>query len=78
METLTIELNTPKARKLIDDLVDLGIISLKAAVVTQEEKPADITKRIPGGLLRLSHLEKKPMVLPANFNDAVDDLTDYM
>ncbi|RYF70680.1 MAG: hypothetical protein EOO39_15250 [Cytophagaceae bacterium] len=30
METLTIELNSPKARKLIDDLVDLGIISLKS------------------------------------------------
>ncbi|MCY7349947.1 MAG: hypothetical protein LH606_04680 [Cytophagaceae bacterium] len=29
METLTIEIKTPKARKLIDDLVDLGIISLK-------------------------------------------------
>lgn len=29
METLTIELTNPKARKLIDDLVDLGIISLK-------------------------------------------------
>jgi hypothetical protein len=30
METLTIEINTPKARRLIDDLVDLGIISLKS------------------------------------------------
>ncbi|AQG81220.1 hypothetical protein [Spirosoma montaniterrae] len=29
METLLIELNSPKARKLIDDLVDLGIISLR-------------------------------------------------
>ncbi len=29
METLTIELKNPKARKLIDDLVDLGIISVK-------------------------------------------------
>lgn len=29
METLTIEINTPQARRLIDDLVDLGIISLK-------------------------------------------------
>ena len=31
METLVIELNNPKARKLIDDLVDLGIISLKTS-----------------------------------------------
>lgn len=31
METLVIELNNPKARKLIDDLVDLGIISLKSS-----------------------------------------------
>ena len=29
METLTIEISSPKARRLIDDLVDLGIISLK-------------------------------------------------
>ncbi|WP_420148757.1 hypothetical protein [Spirosoma sp.] len=29
METLTIEIRTPKARKLIDDLIDLGIIALK-------------------------------------------------
>jgi hypothetical protein len=29
METITIELNSPKARKLIDDLADLGIISVK-------------------------------------------------
>ncbi len=29
METLTIEISTPKARRLIDDLVDLGIISVK-------------------------------------------------
>ncbi|GAB3890540.1 hypothetical protein [Spirosoma agri] len=29
METLTIEIKTAKARKLIDDLIDLGIISLK-------------------------------------------------
>lgn len=29
METLTIEISTPKARRLIGDLVDLDIISLK-------------------------------------------------
>jgi hypothetical protein len=29
METLTIEIKTAKARKLIDDLMDLGIISIK-------------------------------------------------
>lgn len=29
METLTIEVKSAKARKLIDDLVDLGIITLK-------------------------------------------------
>ncbi|WP_338874546.1 hypothetical protein WBJ53_02905 [Spirosoma sp. SC4-14] len=29
METLTIEIKSAKARKLIDDLIDLGIISLK-------------------------------------------------
>ncbi|WP_184177033.1 hypothetical protein [Rhabdobacter roseus] len=30
MEILTIEIKDPKAKKLIDDLIDLGIISLKA------------------------------------------------
>ena len=34
METLVIELNNPKARKLIDDLVDLGIISLRTSPAT--------------------------------------------
>ncbi|MBU1821204.1 MAG: hypothetical protein KKG00_06800 [Bacteroidetes bacterium] len=29
METLTIEIKDPKARKLIEDLVDLGVISIK-------------------------------------------------
>jgi|GEM_PF-1388636 len=29
METLTIEIKSAKARKLIDDLIDLGIISVK-------------------------------------------------
>ena len=37
METLIIELNTPKARKLIDDLVDLGIISLKTPQTAWKE-----------------------------------------
>lgn len=34
METLTIELKNPKARKLIDDLVELGIISVKTTQPT--------------------------------------------
>ena len=34
METLTIELKTSQARKLIEDLADLGIISVKATQPT--------------------------------------------
>lgn len=56
METITIELNTPKAKKLIDDLVDLGIISIKTTPAASEIKLVNIAKRTPGGLLRLAHL----------------------
>ncbi len=46
METLTIEISTPKARKLIDDLVDLGIISVKAP----EPAWADLWNRLDARL----------------------------
>lgn len=47
METLTIELNSPKARKLIDDLVDLGIISLKTTKSDWSELWNKLDKQLP-------------------------------
>jgi hypothetical protein len=47
METLIIELNTPKARKLIDDLVDLGIISLKTPQAAWKELWNTVGSRLP-------------------------------
>jgi len=43
-----------------------------------EEKPKLLQKRVPGGLLRLTHLEGKTMSIPDDFNDPLDDLKDYM
>lgn len=47
METLTIELKTPKARRLIDDLVDLGIISLKDSQPSRAELWEKLDKQLP-------------------------------
>ncbi|MEZ0538895.1 hypothetical protein [Fibrella arboris] len=47
METLTIELKSPKARKLIDDLVDLGIISLKTPQSSWVELWNKLDKQLP-------------------------------
>ncbi|GAB4000975.1 hypothetical protein GCM10028807_55730 [Spirosoma daeguense] len=46
METLTIEIKTAKARKLIDDLIDLGIISIK----TEPPIWADLWNKLDGRL----------------------------
>ncbi len=44
-----------------------------------EEKPKKaLQKRVPGGLLRLAHLEGKTMCIPDDFNEPLDDLKDYM
>lgn len=47
METLVIELNTPKARKLIDDLADLGIISVKTPRTAWAELWGKVDSRLP-------------------------------
>lgn len=46
METLTIEISTPKARRLIDDLVDLGIITVK----TSQPQWIDLWNKLDGYL----------------------------
>ena len=40
------------------------------------EKPKIVKQRVPGGLLRLSHLKDKKMSIPDDFNDSVDYLFD--
>lgn len=47
METLLIELNNPKARKLIDDLADLGIISVKTPQTAWSELWDKVDSRLP-------------------------------
>lgn len=47
METLTIEIKTPKARKLIDDLVDLGIISVKTTQPTWIDLWNKLNSKLP-------------------------------
>jgi len=47
METLTIEIKTAKARKLIDDLVDLGIISLKTDQPTWIDVWNKVERKLP-------------------------------
>ena len=42
------------------------------------EKVKSMKKRVPGGLLRLSHLQGKTMSIPDNFNEPLDDFKDYM
>ena len=49
METLTIELNSPKARKLIDDLADLGIISVKTTPPAWLELWQRLDQQLPQG-----------------------------
>lgn len=47
METLTIEINNPKARRLIDDLADLGLISVKEEKRSWNERWEELSKTLP-------------------------------
>jgi transcription elongation GreA/GreB family factor len=47
METLTIEINNPKARRLIDDLVDLELISVKEEKRSWSERWEELSKTLP-------------------------------
>lgn len=47
METLTIEINNPKARRLIDDLADLGLISVKEEKGSWSERWEELSKTLP-------------------------------
>ncbi|MBD2751765.1 hypothetical protein [Spirosoma validum] len=47
METLTVEIKTAKARKLIDDLIDLGIISLKTDQSTWVDVWNKVERKLP-------------------------------
>ena len=47
METLTIEIQNPKAKRLIDDLVDLGLISLKKTTPSWTERWQKLLNTLP-------------------------------
>lgn len=47
METLIIEIQNPKARRLIDDLVDLGLISVKPSKPTWSERWKNLSDSLP-------------------------------
>ncbi|MHA4739357.1 hypothetical protein [Dyadobacter sp. MSC1_007] len=44
---LTIEINNPKARRLIDDLVDLGLITVKEMRPTWKERWQELSDNLP-------------------------------
>lgn len=47
METLIIEIQNPKARRLIDDLVDLGLISVKPNKPSWSERWKNLSDSLP-------------------------------
>ncbi|MCF0058041.1 hypothetical protein [Dyadobacter sp. CY356] len=47
METLIIEIQDPKARRLIDDLVALGLISVKPSKPSWVERWKDLSNSLP-------------------------------
>jgi hypothetical protein len=47
MEMLTIEINNPKAKRLIDDLADLGLISVKETKPSWNERWQELAKSLP-------------------------------
>ncbi|MCU0326260.1 MAG: hypothetical protein MUF45_13545 [Spirosomaceae bacterium] len=47
METLIIEIQNPKVRHLIDDLVDLGLIKLKKVSPTWNERWNELSETLP-------------------------------
>lgn len=47
METLIIEIQNPKARRLIDDLVDLGLISVKTSKPSWAERWKELSNSLP-------------------------------
>lgn len=47
MEVLTIEVNDPKAKRLLDDLADLGLISIKETKPAWNERWEVFSKTLP-------------------------------
>lgn len=47
METLVIEILDPKARKLIDGLVDIGVITLKSSLPSRAELWKALDRKLP-------------------------------
>ncbi|TDE18394.1 hypothetical protein [Dyadobacter psychrotolerans] len=47
METLVIEIQNPEARRLIDNMVDLGLISVKSVEPSWKERWKKISDSLP-------------------------------
>ena len=47
METLLIQIQDPKARRLIDDLADLGLITIKTSDSTWSERWQKFSSSLP-------------------------------
>lgn len=47
METLVIEITDPKARKLIDGLIDIGMITLKSSLPSRTELWRRLDSQLP-------------------------------
>ncbi|MCE7062099.1 hypothetical protein [Dyadobacter sp. CY343] len=47
METLTIEIKNPKAKRLLDDLVDLGLIAVRETKPSWNERWSTLSKSLP-------------------------------
>ena len=47
METLTIEIDNPKAKRLIGDFVELGLISVKEAKPSWSERWRQLSETLP-------------------------------
>jgi Protein of unknown function DUF104 len=72
----------------IKGIYENGVLTLLEPVPNLEKSEVLVTflndvkpisqKRVPGGLLRLAHLEGKIMSIPDNFNEPLDDLFDDM
>lgn len=51
---------------------------IKRVFLEKEKEVAEAQKRVPGSLKRMGSSLKKKYDIPANFNDPLEDLKEYM
>lgn len=56
---------------------NLKKVEVLVTFLNVEDKPSP-KRRVPGGLLRLSHLKDCQMSIPDDFNEPIEDLKEYM